>query len=249
MQGVAVLADVYRIGKARVRRAAVVALHVVVDDGFPVGWRVADEASSQLQVVDHRASAAHARFQARQLVFDGAGVGVHVDEDEACVFLDLQLYQAVVTLVEGFDRIAIAHVGQLAVQLEGPGVVRAGDHVLGFAAAFEQLVATVRANVVERAQHAVATTDDDDAFADHFAGNVGIVFHNFAAVPYADPALGEDLFFLVLEDCRAGVEAGRNGVSVLWLAAEIGRQTFEVGHLGISWLSRPALGTGLLIIG
>ncbi|MNE39232.1 hypothetical protein D3C80_1331740 [compost metagenome] len=183
-----------------------------------------------MQVVDHRAGCTHARLQAGQLVFDGAGLHVHVDEDEACVFFDTQLHQGRVFFVEVDHVVAVARVGQLAVELEGPGVVRAGDDVLGLAAAAEQLVAAVRADVVEGAQDAVAAAHDDDAFADHFTGDVGVVLGHFAAVADADPAAGEDVFFLVLEHCRLGVEAGRDGESLFGVGAEIGGQAFEVIH-------------------
>ncbi|MNJ58786.1 hypothetical protein D3C77_544390 [compost metagenome] len=120
--------------------------------------------------------------------------------------------------------------GQLAVELEGPGVVWAGDDVLGLAAAAEQLVAAVRADVVEGAQDAVATTHDDDAFTNYFAGDVGVVFCHFTAMTDTDPAAREDVFFLVLEHCRLGVEAGRDGESLFGVGAEIGGQAFEVIH-------------------
>ncbi|MCY1178656.1 hypothetical protein D9M73_190210 [compost metagenome] len=130
--------------------------------------------------------------------------------------------------------------GQLAVELEGPGVVRAGDDVLGLATAFQQLVAAVRADVVESAQHAVTATHDDDALADHFAGDVGVVLGHFTAVGHADPALGEDFFLLVLVYGRAGIELRRDGEGLFGVGAEIGRQAGEFVHCCFSWLRHLA---------
>ncbi|MNN18361.1 hypothetical protein D3C81_1315680 [compost metagenome] len=187
-----------------------------------------------MQVVDHRAGFTHAFLQAWQLVFDGACFHVHIDEDEACVFFDAQLHQGRVLFVEVHHVVAVARVGQLAVELEGPGVVRAGDDVLGLAAAAEQLVATVRADVVERAQHAVAAAYHDDALANHFAGDVGVVVCHFAAVADTDPAACENAFFLVFEHRSLGVETGGDSERLFGVRAEIGGQAFEVIHDRVS---------------
>ncbi|MCY1438908.1 hypothetical protein D9M71_551250 [compost metagenome] len=110
-------------------------------------------------------------------------------------------------------------------------MVRAGDDVLRLAVALQQLVATVRADVVESAQLAVAATHDDDALADVCAGDVGVVLGDFAAVADADPAVGEDLFLLELEDLRPGVVAGGNGVGLIGIGAEVGGEALDIVHL------------------
>lgn len=97
-------------------------------------------------------------------------------------------------------------------------------------------MATVRADVVEGAQHVVATPHDDDAFTDHLTGDVGILFSDFAAVTDADPALGEDRFLLVLEHRGLGVEIGRKGEGYFRVGAEVDGQAFEIVHGSISVL-------------
>lgn len=93
---------------------------------------------------------------------------------------------------------------------------------------------TVRTDVVERPQYAVAAPHDDDAFTDNIAGDVGVVFGYFAAMGDADPTLGEDRLFLILEHCWLRVVRGRKGVSVFDIGAKIGRQFQDGGHDGSS---------------
>ena len=114
--------------------------------------------------------------------------------------------------------------GEIAVQLEGPGVIGAGNHVFGFTLAAQQLVAAVWADVIEGAQNVVAPADDNDIFADDLSGNVIVRPGDFAAVGDANPAIGEDTLFLVLKRLAVGVKTGRNGPGVLWIGTKVNRQ-------------------------
>ncbi|MNX45027.1 hypothetical protein D3C86_755290 [compost metagenome] len=175
-----------------------------------------------MQVAHHRAGRAQAGFEAGELIFNGASVGVHVDEDKAGCFLDPDGDQAGPVAVEVGHVVAVAGMGQLAIQLEGPGVIRTGDDVLGAAAALHQLVAPVRADVVERPQDAVAVAQHDDALADDLARDVVVGRGQFAAVGHADPGVGEDLFLFVVEDGVLRVVRGGQGPGVFFVSAEVG---------------------------
>ena len=128
-----------------------------------------------------------------------------------------------VFLIEVLHVFAVARVRQFAVQLERPGVIRAGDDVFRPAVARQQLVAAVWADVVKGAQYFVAAAHHQNAFTDDLAGDVVVRLGELAAVRHADPTGGEHLLFLVLERCLVGIEPGRNGVSLAGVGAEIFR--------------------------
>ena len=129
VQGVPVAVDLHRVGEAGVCRAAVVALEVVVDDVLPVGRGSGDEARRQLEIVYLWAGFAHFGAEARQLVFHRAGLRVQINVDKPGVLFDPHRHQVRVFLIEVLHVFAVARVRQFAVQLERPGVIRAGDDV------------------------------------------------------------------------------------------------------------------------
>lgn len=77
---------------------------------------------------------------------------------------------------------------------------------------------TMRANVVERAQHVIATTYQHDILANHFPGYIVIGFRQFATVGDANPALSEHFLLLVLEGLMVGIEPGRDSRASCGLA-------------------------------
>ena len=115
--------------------------------------------------------------------------------------------------------------GEIAVKLEGPGVIGAGNHVFGFTFTAQQLVAAVRADVIESAQNVVAAADDNDIFTNDLPGDVVVRPGDLAAVGDANPAIGEDALFLVLKRLAVGIKTGRNGPGILRIGAKVNRQS------------------------
>lgn len=91
------------------------------------GVRVTKRAASE--IVYLWAGFAHFGAEARQLVFHRAGLRVQINVDKPGVLFDPHRHQVRVFLIEVLHVFAVARVRQFAVQLERPGVIRAGDDV------------------------------------------------------------------------------------------------------------------------
>src|SRR5450830_1509838 len=131
------------------------------------------------------------------------------------------------------NLVAIARVSQFAIEFEGPGVVGAGDDVAGLAAALEQFVTPVGADVVEGPQHRVPAPDHDDVLADQFAGDVVIGFGHFAAMGDADPLLRKDALFLEFEHALCGVVGAGQGPAVFRVVVLLGVHGGDVRRHGV----------------
>ncbi|MCY1241162.1 hypothetical protein D9M72_540510 [compost metagenome] len=193
------------------------AFQVVVDHHLPVGLHLIGELVRGHQLVDVRAARADFVVQAGGLLGQRLRVHVQIDEDQAAELFHAHRRQARVVLAEARHVLGVAHMDQLAVQAERPGVVGAGDHVLGLAGAIrKQLMGAVRADVVERAQHAVAAAHDEHVLAGHLHRGVLVVLGHLALVHHAHPAAREDRLLLLLEDFLRGVVVGRQRVGQRW---------------------------------
>ena len=201
-----------------------VALQIVIDNILPVGWSSGRKARRQLQVMHIRAGFDNFVCKTWELLFHAARVRIHVDKHESGIFFQPYRGEMCFLTVEVGNVFAVTCMRQVTVKLECPGVVRAGNHIFRFPFAAQQLMTTMRANVVERAQHVIATTYQHDVLANHFPGYIAIGFRQFATVGYTNPALSEHFLLLVLEGLMVGIEPGRDSPGVLRVGTEILRQ-------------------------
>ena len=225
VHGVPVTVNLYGIREARVRRAAVVTFQIVIDDIFPVRRGESGKARRQFQIMHVRAGFQHFVLQARQLRFHALCLRVHIDKHKAGILFQANRHQLRLFAIEIRHVFAVAGVGEIAVKLEGPGVIGAGNHVFGFTFTAQQLVAAVRADVIESAQNVVAAADDNDIFANDLPGDVVVRPGDLAAVGDANPAIGEDALFLVFKRLAVGIKTGRNGPGILRIGAKVNRQS------------------------
>jgi len=101
----------------------------------------------------------------------------------------------------------VAGTAQAAAEVVGPGVVGAGDRVRG-AAAFEQLVGPVLADVVEGPQHAALVTNHRDRHSGHGGRHVGAGIPDELDVADPLPRAGEHGALFVGEPLGFGVGVG-----------------------------------------
>ena len=126
--------------------------------------------------------------------------------------------------VEVGDIFAVTRMRQIAVKFERPCVVRAGNYIFRFPFAAQQLMTAMRTNVVERAQHVIATPYQHDVLANHFTGNIIIGLCQLATVGDANPAFSKHFLLFVLEGLMVGIKPGRDSPGVLRVGTEILRQ-------------------------
>ena len=150
---------------------AVVALEEIVDHVLPVRLDVEGQAVREGKLIEIRHQGANLVGQALALLSEWSRVGIQVDEDEGAELLDPYRGQADLALVEVLDVIGVGGVAQLAVQAVGPGVVGAGDDLLG-ALALEQFMGPVLADIVEGPELAFPAADREKRIALKFEGQV-----------------------------------------------------------------------------
>ena len=205
----------------------VVVLHEVLADELVVGVDVVGEPALRDPLVEP--VVAEARRQVAQVHRQGRGVRVEVDEQEQAPGVDGDVVEPVVGLVEALgdggveDRLlAGGDVGALEqrraeavpVGVVGPRVVRAADApaVADLAGvARQQLRRTVAADVVERAQRAVAVARHDHRSACDVDDDARAVPVDVGGEADRDPARREDLLLLEREELRRGVRVGQQG--------------------------------------
>ena len=188
-----------------------VALHEVLDDQLPVRLDVVDDPPADLEGVDgvvvDRLDVAepgpdrahHGVLERRRLVGDA-------DPDVAEPLADVRGAQAVLLPADVGHPGQVRGGDQLAVQIVGPGVVRALERALGLAAVrAAQPGAAVPADVEERARLPLAVTAEDQALPADLHGLEVARLGQLAAAGGAEPHLLEDPFLLLPEDLRGGV--------------------------------------------
>ena len=154
----------------------VVVLHKVFADQLPVSVDVVLDAARQAVLVE--AIPSELPDEVAELVLDRRRVGVEADEDETAPLCNPHRVQAHLSDIEGLD---VGHVegralidGHFAlgrkqrrteagaIEVVGPGVVRAREEALDLARALTQPRATMATDVVVRAQLACLIARDDD---------------------------------------------------------------------------------------
>ena len=197
---------------------AVVALHEVLDDELPVGLHVVGDPPAQGEVGDVVAldglGVPEALLDvAHDVLLEGRRVLGQADPDVAEVLADRDGDQAVLLAVD------VGHLGEvgggdeLAVEVVGPGVVRALEGARGFAGVLHaQLHAAVAADVVERPDAVLPVAGDDDGLPPDLDGAEGSGLVQVGGAHGAEPHLLEDALLLGAEDCLVHVGgAGQGG--------------------------------------
>ena len=243
----AIIRDVHQIREGRMGRGAVIALEIVVDDGLPVGLDLVGQPAGELQPIDLGAVAAHLRLEPLGLAGQRRRLGVEVDEHEPGDLLELDLLEAELRGIEAGHLLAAARGPQAAVGVERPGVVGTGDDGLGAAAA-DQLVRPVRADVVERPELSVLAADHEQALVGELELVVGAGFGHLAGMARKAPAAVEDRRFLALVDPGLDVVAGMERIRPLRVGMKpvLGRR-FE--HLNVRHIARLLSPDRLLVRG
>ena len=168
------------------------------------------------------------------LLGQGGGRGIEVDEDHAELDLDPHGAEGEIGLVEALDVLAVARAAQGAIQAIGPGMVGAGDDRLEVAAAAQQLVGPVAADVVKAAQHAVAPAHHGDGLVDDRHGDVVAGLLQVGDMAGILPAAVEDALLLGIEHRGIAVVAAIQGERLFGIGrnrALVPRvQTHRLGH-------------------
>ena len=158
---------------------AVVALKKVVDDVLPVRLDVIGEAVREFKfgnvaavILDFPGKRAGPRSEWRRIV-------IEIDEHESRKLLKPHLLQLEFIRLEAFHLLLANGGTQAAIGVIGPGVVGAGDDV-GLAAAFQQLVGAMRADIVECPENAVMPTHNGNALIGDLAGREGARLRHLA---------------------------------------------------------------------
>ena len=166
-----------------------------------------------------------------QMLLERLAFGRQAGEDETAIRLDARhRHHAVARVVEVIAiTLGERDRGQCAVHAKGPAVVGTGER---FGMAFfhlADLVAAVRAAVVEHlAATALVARKDHRLEADHAGDEVAIGGH-FALVAHVDPAAAEDAVELVFKHLGVGVH-GAVDLVALHQAAVIEREIKGDGH-------------------
>ena len=133
-------------------------------------------------------------------------------EDQAVIFFDAQLDQAIIGLVEILIALGQRQAAQLAVLRIGPRMIGA-DEARGIALArFAHRRAAVAAAVDHDMNFARLGAVHDDRLAPDMGGDEIAGFGNVADVRDPDPGAVEDAVHLLLEDRRIAIERGVDAV-------------------------------------
>ena len=197
------------VAEGGVRRVAVVALQVVLDDELPVGVQESLAPAHRPHPRQLREVGEQQRFQPAGRLGGRRRGAIVAHHDEARERRHGDRGKAEARLVEASDGVAVGCLAQAAVEPVGPGVVGAGDGRLQRAAAVEQAMAAVLAGVVEAAQGAVAAVDDDDLLAADAQAEVAPWPGDLACVAGGQPGAAEDPLHLQLEDGGIAVPGAR----------------------------------------
>ena len=161
------------VAKRRMRRLAVVALQVVVDQSLPVaGDRIVKQppVAVRHKVPDSRDRRFDLVGQTRCIGRQRFGLRVEIDEDKVEKPIDADLREADLGPVDWRRAGSAANADQLPVQLIGPGVIRA-DETSGGAGTLDQLMPAMGAYVIECPDLVVLASDHDDVLIEDRQGH------------------------------------------------------------------------------
>ena len=189
---------------------AVEALVVVLDDDLPVRGDLVHEAHADPELVHLEALEGRDRLGAVRERVDQrtARLPAHVHEHEARVAVDRDVVERVVRAIELLALLHVRRADQLAVQVEGPRVVRADERLargLRPADVVEELRPAVAAHVVEGAELAGVVPHDEDRLPRDVADDVVAGVRDLLGAADAHPVAPPDLLALVLPDLGARV--------------------------------------------
>ena len=170
LEDVSLLRHVERLREARVRDRAVVALEEVLGADLPVARvLVALGARVEAEPVDLDAAVREQPGEPTEGARERPGVAIRVDEHERAPGLGGDGDERQRLAVEGSLALGPGRVPQRAVEVVCPRVVRALDR-LALRVRLAEHMASVPADVHERAELAVAAADDEDGSEPAHAG-------------------------------------------------------------------------------
>src|SRR5262249_24245275 len=157
---------------------------------------------------DLRTIEADLRLELARLRLEGLRLGIEIDEDHAAELLDPYGLEGEIAGVEILHPLLIAGRLQRTVEVIAPGVIGGEDDV-GSAAALEQFMTAVLADIVEGAQLAGAVAQEDHAVARHPHRQEAARLGQLALVASVPPAACEDRGLLQFVDRWIEIEARR----------------------------------------
>jgi len=147
----AIAVHVHQVDEIVVGGRAVIALQEIVHQHFPVRLDLVSVALRELQIINRRDIMPDLGLQFAHLFGEWSRIFIQIDENETAKQLDCHRRQRKLLFPEAFDILGIPRRAQVAVKVERPGVVGAGDDVL-LAGPADQLMPPMRAYIVERVQ-------------------------------------------------------------------------------------------------
>ena len=140
-------------------------------------------------------------------------LGMKVDEDEPVPAVHRHRFQAEFGLVQAGELSLVGHVKEPPGLVVGPSVIVAHEAQPPAPLRAHQPVAAVHADVVKRADFAVAVADDDDRGADvgNVVGEVAVLPGELRNVPDIQPHAPENAFALQFEVVPGNARLNRHG--------------------------------------
>ena len=202
------------------------ALVVVLDDQLPVRAHVVDDAVAEAEIL--HAPRAEPGGKRAELRLERRGLRIEIDEDVPVPQRGADPVQRVVGLAEVRHFVHVRRADQAAVEVVGPGVIRAldaaGERAVRLGA---QLRAAVPADVVERVDGGRAA-GDDDPLAEQLADEEVSRVPDLLGAPGAHPHAREQPLHLAVEARPVDVVARRQRARVL--RHDVTRLDLGCGH-------------------
>ena len=196
----------HALGKCLVVDRAVVAFGIVFDRNLPVA-RLGDfDPFKRREIGDLWHVVGQFPAHAREPVVHRGRIRVEIDEEEAVEILAPNFGQADFGFVEARDGFDVWPGAQLAGQFIGPGVVGA-DHDAGRAAARDQLMRPVLADIVEGAHLPVVAPDRKKALASDLERDIVAGVGQRVGMAGKLPGAGQQTLHFLRKDARVGVIA------------------------------------------
>ena len=219
-------------------RAVVALVHVGKE--LPVvgaGQRVADR---KLEPVERRHGGQDVIGETGVQIGDRGRVRIEADEHHVQQGIDLNLRQAEVAGIEAGHVLRVPSGLQVALEIVGPGMERAGDHAR-IALALEEDMATVHAHVVEGAQGPVPGAGHEHLLVEDIGGQEVAGVGEVVGVADELPAPEPDRLLLALEDGRVIVVRRRQGPRPLRIRGKATVRKLRCGTRGHAALNLVSL--------